>query len=202
MSARRKPNQERSRAMVDAILEGCARVLLEDGYDRASTNRIARAAGVSVGSLYQYFPGLDAIVAALYQGHHRALCEALCRGLLEAAAAPPERAGACVARALMTPLRDRPDLRREVLEQGLAAGAERKVGEARARAARAVQGFLEARGAPARLPREAAALRARLLVHAVEGAARAATLGGPEVIGDPALEGELAALIGGYLTAP
>jgi AcrR family transcriptional regulator len=167
-----------------------------------SVQRVAELAGVSVGSLYQYFPGLDAIVAALYQGHHRALCEALCRGLLEAAAAPPERAGACVARALMTPLRDRPDLRREVLEQGLAAGAERKVGEARARAARAVQGFLEARGAPARLPREAAALRARLLVHAVEGAARAATLGGPEVIGDPALEGELAALIGGYLTAP
>ena len=62
---RKKPKQERSQATVDAILVATARVLCETGYDRASTNRIALAAGVSVGSLYQYFPSKEALVAAL-----------------------------------------------------------------------------------------------------------------------------------------
>ena len=66
---RKKPRQDRSRATVDAILEATARVLVEVGYERASTNRIARVAGVSIGSLYQYFPGKEALVAALVERH-------------------------------------------------------------------------------------------------------------------------------------
>jgi AcrR family transcriptional regulator len=54
---------------VDAILDATARVLCSTGYDRASTNRIALAAGVSVGSLYQYFPSKEALVAALIERH-------------------------------------------------------------------------------------------------------------------------------------
>ena len=53
--ARRRPRQARSRATVDAIVEGAARVLVREGYDAASTNRVAKEAGVSIGSLYQYF---------------------------------------------------------------------------------------------------------------------------------------------------
>ena len=66
---RKKPRQERSVATVDAILDATARVLCTTGYDRASTNRIALAAGVSVGSLYQYFPSKEALVAALAARH-------------------------------------------------------------------------------------------------------------------------------------
>src|SRR5258708_25721914 len=66
---RKKPKQGRSQATVDAILVATARVLCETGYDRASTNRIALAAGVSVGSLYQYFPSKEALVAALAERH-------------------------------------------------------------------------------------------------------------------------------------
>lgn len=51
--------------MVDRILDAAATVLAEDGYQRASTNRIAREAGVSPGSLYRYFDDKDAIVSAL-----------------------------------------------------------------------------------------------------------------------------------------
>src|SRR5262249_15836057 len=64
---RKHATQDRSKATVDAILSATARVLVKVGYDRASTNRIAEAAGVSVGSLYQYFPGKEALVAALLQ---------------------------------------------------------------------------------------------------------------------------------------
>ncbi|OPX11720.1 TetR/AcrR family transcriptional regulator [Mycobacterium sp. AT1] len=62
---RKLPRQERSRATVERILEAGARVLIAYGYDGASTNRIARAAGVSPGSLYQYFTDKDAITAAV-----------------------------------------------------------------------------------------------------------------------------------------
>lgn len=55
--------------MVDALLEASARVLKERGYERMSTNAVAECAGVSVGSLYQYFPNKAALVAALHARH-------------------------------------------------------------------------------------------------------------------------------------
>src|SRR5947199_4525789 len=66
---RKKAIQARSQATVDAILRATARILVKDGYDRASTNRIAQAAGVSIGSLYQYFPSKEALVSALVDEH-------------------------------------------------------------------------------------------------------------------------------------
>ena len=56
--------------MVDDIVEATWKVLAEEGYAAASTNRIAERAGTSVGSLYQYFPNKDAIVAAVQRRHH------------------------------------------------------------------------------------------------------------------------------------
>ncbi len=64
-SPRRTPRQDRSRAMVDRILDAGQEMLIAHGYDGASTNRIATAAGISPGSLYQYFPNKDAIAALL-----------------------------------------------------------------------------------------------------------------------------------------
>jgi AcrR family transcriptional regulator len=68
---RRLPRQERARFTVAAILEAAALVIDEVGWSRASTNRIAERAGVSIGSLYQYFPNKEAILASLYEKHHR-----------------------------------------------------------------------------------------------------------------------------------
>src|SRR5215467_14516170 len=62
---RRLASQQRSRLTVEALLEATARILVKDGYDCASTNRIAHVAGVSIGSLYQYFPSKEALVAAV-----------------------------------------------------------------------------------------------------------------------------------------
>ena len=64
-SLRKTPIQERSKATVEAVLEAGARLLLSIGYDKASTNKIAELAGVSVGSLYEYFPGKEAIFAEM-----------------------------------------------------------------------------------------------------------------------------------------
>lgn len=57
----------RSQASVDAVLESAAQVLLHEGYAAATTNRIAARAGVSIGTLYQYFGDKDAVFAALIE---------------------------------------------------------------------------------------------------------------------------------------
>ena len=64
---RRKPKQERAVATVDAVIEAAARILIDDGYARLTTNRVAERAGVSVGTLYQYFRSKEAILEALVQ---------------------------------------------------------------------------------------------------------------------------------------
>ena len=68
-AARKMPSQDRSSATVDAMITATAHILATEGYDRASTNRIAAAAGVSIGSLYQYFPNKDSLIAALVERH-------------------------------------------------------------------------------------------------------------------------------------
>jgi AcrR family transcriptional regulator len=64
---RRAPRQKRALATRDAIVEGAARVFAEVGLVRATTARIAEVAGVSEGSLYQYFPSKDSLVTALFE---------------------------------------------------------------------------------------------------------------------------------------
>jgi AcrR family transcriptional regulator len=74
---RKRPRQLRSRVTVTSILEAADRILRVDGYDAASTNRLARVAGFSVGSLYQYFPDKQGIVGALIDRELVAEAEAL-----------------------------------------------------------------------------------------------------------------------------
>jgi AcrR family transcriptional regulator len=62
---RKRPTQARAIATVDAVLEAAARILVDTGYSSASTNAIAEQAGVSIGSLYEYFPSKEAIFAEL-----------------------------------------------------------------------------------------------------------------------------------------
>ena len=65
LNPRKIPLQGRSRATCDAVLEAAARILELEGRQAFTTNHVAELAGISVGSLYQYFPGKEAIVAVL-----------------------------------------------------------------------------------------------------------------------------------------
>src|SRR4051812_42756579 len=62
---RRVPKQARSRSIVESIVEATSHVLHLRDYESASTNQVAEKAGVSVGSLYQYFPNKDSILDLL-----------------------------------------------------------------------------------------------------------------------------------------
>ena len=72
-SRRKTPQQARSRDTVRVILDAATRVLSRQGYDQASTNRIAEVAGVSIGSLYQFFPNKESIFAALRERYYEEL---------------------------------------------------------------------------------------------------------------------------------
>lgn len=86
---RKTPRQARSRSTVDAILAAADRVLRSEGYAAASTNRVARVAGFSVGSLYQYFDDKQAVVGALVDQALRAEAGRLAQALDELAKAGP-----------------------------------------------------------------------------------------------------------------
>jgi len=74
---RKAPRQARSQATVDAILDATARILVERGHATTNTNLVAERAGVSVGSLYQYFPNKIALIRALHERHAREMTLAL-----------------------------------------------------------------------------------------------------------------------------
>lgn len=63
LEPRKLPLQQRSQATFDAVVEACARLLPELGYAGITTNHMAETAGVGVASLYEYFPGKDAVIA-------------------------------------------------------------------------------------------------------------------------------------------
>jgi AcrR family transcriptional regulator len=70
LTPRKQPRQQRAQETLAAILQAAVEVIDEVGYAKATTNRIAARAGVSIGSLYQYFPNKDAILISLLDRHH------------------------------------------------------------------------------------------------------------------------------------
>jgi len=120
--ARKQASQGRSRATVEALIEATARILVRDGFDKASTNRIAQAAGVSVGSLYQYFPSKEALVAAVIERHRRDLMAVAGGALAEVAALPLENAVRRLIAVAVEAHRLDPKLHRVLAEQTPRAG--------------------------------------------------------------------------------
>src|SRR6202451_2764254 len=81
---RRKPSQERARMTVDAMLHAAVKLLKRGGASSITTNRIADTAGVSIGSVYQYFPNKQAIFVALHERHIRQVEGVIGRSLTDA----------------------------------------------------------------------------------------------------------------------
>jgi AcrR family transcriptional regulator len=88
ISSRKQPQQARSTELVAAILDAAVQVLAKEGAQRFTTARVAERAGVSVGSLYQYFPNKAAILFRLQSDEWRHTSELL-RGILTDRAKPP-----------------------------------------------------------------------------------------------------------------
>jgi AcrR family transcriptional regulator len=175
-SPRKQPRQQRSQATVEAILDATARVLCTTGYDRASTNRVALAAGVSVGSLYQYFPSKEALVAALVERHVEQMVLLVKTKLAEVASAPLAVGVRTMIDAMFAAHAVDPKLHKVLIEQVPRIGRLEQVVGVEREVAALVATFLEARRhdlrpAPARL--KAAAF---VLCQAVEAVTHKAVL--------------------------
>lgn len=87
-TVRRKPKQRRAQQTVGAVLDAVVRILKRDGIEGVTTNRVAEVAGVSIGSLYQYFRDKRAIFSALHDRHVEQMARLIETTLVEHAAAP------------------------------------------------------------------------------------------------------------------
>ncbi|WP_312891300.1 TetR/AcrR family transcriptional regulator [Mesorhizobium silamurunense] len=102
---------------MDALVDATARILVRDGFDRASTNRIAEQAGVSIGSLYQYYPGKEALVAAVIDRHNQDIMQVVRRVFAEVASQPIETAVRRLVAVAIEAHRIDPKLHRVLAEQ-------------------------------------------------------------------------------------
>ena len=109
---RKLPAQERSKATYEAILKATAQVLAAEGVDRVNTNRVAEVAGVSIGSLYQYFPNKESMMQALIDSYASRLVEHLSGYLEQLSKEPAAGAIRSYVKAMLSLPREDPELHR------------------------------------------------------------------------------------------
>ena len=126
LKARKLPGQVRSQETVSVILEASARILESEGLRGFNTNAIAAKAGVSIGSLYQYFPNKDAIVLALISSFEDRLHNAALEAAQAGRGQPLKPRLKLLVRALVMTHYNRPRLNRvlESEEERLGSGAD------------------------------------------------------------------------------
>ncbi|WP_211190754.1 TetR/AcrR family transcriptional regulator [Actinomycetospora sp. TBRC 11914] len=191
---RRRPTQERSRATVERILDAGRSVLLTRGFEGASTNRIAAAAGVGPGTLYQYFPDKEAILERVVERAVDDLEARITRAFLASL-----RAGDDAVRghleALLDALTDEADLVRVLSQDRPRTVGRRRVGFARRIDALVAGALLAEHPDAGDVPVDAVAW---MLVRTVEHVTISWVLEAPDV-GREAILDELTAMVGGYL---
>ena len=148
---RKLPRQARAQATVGAILEATVQILDREGLDAATMARIAEVAGVSVGSIYQYFPHRDAILHALqdreFERAIKLIQELLADGNLTQT---PEQTVTTVVRGLALLYRSCPGLHRVLAIEGLRVAKADRVHAFDLRVIEIVRHFLRATSAPTR----------------------------------------------------
>lgn len=194
---RKRPRQARSKVTVDTILAATARVLVKQGFDGLTTNAVAEAAGVSIGSLYQYFPNKQALVAALIE---RRLDDKNAETLAELARVAQLPIGDAVRAMIAMTIaiyRDAPALSRVLIEQVPRIGRMARIAELHHGTLAMVSALLAARRAE--LAIRDPEMAAFVLVSAIEAIAQRAALFQPARLADPALIEEATAMVTRYL---
>jgi AcrR family transcriptional regulator len=198
-SPRKAPKQERAQATVEALMTATARILVQVGYDRASTNRIAEEAGISIGSLYQYFPNKESLVAELVERQMHEEMEVLSR-VLPALRGGPLREGVRQLLGAMLEIHRRdPALRRIIIEQVPRVGRLEKMLDLQSQVAEIIRTHLAERCEEIR-PRDLD-MAAFVLVHSVEAVIHGAVYKRPEYLGRERFVDELTELVVKYLGA-
>jgi AcrR family transcriptional regulator len=194
---RKGPKQARAKATVDAVLEATAQVLLKEGYDGATTNRIAAIAGVSIGTLYQYFPNKEALVAALATRHVDRTLDLLRAHLVPLADASLEEVTHSFVEAMVASYRVQPELMEQLRRYFTNVDDQGYMNKVLAEAEDLVRAFLEMHRA--RVKVSDPELAAFVLVRSVDSVIQATLLERKRFLRHGALVTDLVRLVLSYL---
>jgi AcrR family transcriptional regulator len=194
----RTPRQARSRQTVECVLAAAAHVFAHRGYANTTTNHIAARAGVSIGSLYQYFPSKDALLLALAERH----IESGFAKVMEEVRAHREASVPDFLRTLVDALiaahEIDPRLHEVIFEEArLPASFRRRLEELEARAVEVARDLIEARIADLAVPNPEIA--SFIVVQILDGLTHAMVLRHPEMLHAPEFRAEFVRLLEGYL---
>jgi AcrR family transcriptional regulator len=199
-AARKQPQQARSKATVTAVLDATIRILDREGPDAATTTRVAEVAGISIGTLYQYFSHRDAILDALQDREFERAMELMERVLGAAGTVGPARDVAReVIRGLLALYAEAPALHRVLALEGLRVTPAHRVHAFDMRVIAVVRTFLSTSSLPIRRKNLDAA--AFVVFQSVRASMLARMLEQPPGLDDDTLAEELTDMVLRYLVA-
>lgn len=196
---RKQPKQARSREMVEMIITATARVLVREGYEGTTTNRVAEVAGVSVGSLYQYFPNKESLLVTLMERHLGEMMAVFDEKFEELESVKLEDAVHSLVEAAVWAHAVDPELHRAFVEQVPRVGDLGAIREIETRIEEGLRGYLKSR--EEELEPGDVRLAAFLVFRTVEATTHAAVLDHPAYLEDDRLIDELTTLVVGYLSS-
>lgn len=197
VSLRKEPSQRRSKELVDIIVKATTRVLLKEGYEGCTTNRVAEVAGVSIGSVYQYFPNKESLVVRVMERHQEKLFAVMSEHLATLQNATLERAARTLVRAMLDAHRVDPRLHRVLREQVPRIGALKDLHERYSAYEPMVTAWLEAHRD--QLGPSEPAVATWMLIAAVDGVLGRVLVDRPGWLEQEQLAEELERLIVAYL---
>jgi len=189
--ARRNPRQARAEVTVEAIFDATFQLLEAGGLDSLTTNHIAQRAGVSIGTLYQYFGGKSEILAAMAQRRAEAARGRIAETLI---AAPDIGSVRAIVQALTATFEGSPETRKALMDALFDRGGDAVMLHHH-------QAFLAAIGGRAELNLDLSPESLFVLTHAVTGLLRAAAAEPDLNLSPTVLEDELVLLMESYLSA-
>jgi AcrR family transcriptional regulator len=196
LNPRKKPQQRRSRVTIDTIFEATIQVLLAQGLDGVTTIQIADRAGVSVGSLYQYFPNKGALLAAVVKRHVSQVADSTIAACNSVHRKPIREMCAAMMSAFVDAKTRRPEVSRALYLPSAAVNADAIVKEESARCVQAVHDMLiTASDAKFEQP----LLVSGVLIASIVGPTRATIEAGGNRATFEGLKRHLTALSAGYL---
>jgi len=189
--SRRTPRQARAEGTVDAILDAAFQLLEADGVEKLTTNHVAQRAGVSIGTVYQYFASKQDILAALAQRRAGAVRDAIAETIIRK---PDVSSVRSIVQALMHGFEGSPTTRQALLDAMFLRGGDSVL-------ARHHEAFLAAIAGRARLQLELTSESAFVLTHAAVSLLRAAAAEQELALDPGRLEDELVRLMEAYIGA-
>jgi AcrR family transcriptional regulator len=195
-TARNPPKQSRSRVTVSTILDAAIRILDQEGVEAFTTTRIAEVAGVSVGTLYQYFKNRDSILDALQDREFERATEFM-MNVLARGGGSAERLARSVIEGLLELYAACPALHRLLVVEGLRVTPTARVQAFDLRMVSAIRGFFATSTLAIRRPNQDAA--AFVIYNSVRATMLARLLEAPAFLSDEALVDELTDLLLVYL---